>query len=67
MGYFEFTNIRTDNRPQNNAMLLHLLAMFAMNFANRMYTAMRICKEIDTHSKLRTEKRFGKNVGLRAL
>lgn len=41
--------------------------MFAMNFANKMYMAMRICKEIDTHSKMRAEKRFVKNVGFRAL
>ena len=67
MGYFRLPNIRTDNRLQKNAIFLHLLAMFAMNFANKMYMAMRICKEIDTHSKMRAEKSFVKIVGFRAL
>lgn len=60
MGYFSLPNIRTDNRLQKNAIFLHLHAMFAMNFANKMYMAMRICKEIDTHSKMRAEKKVRK-------
>ena len=64
MGYFSLPNIRTDNRLQKNAIFLHLHAMFAMNFANKMYMAMRICKEIDTHSKMRAEKKVRKKCRL---